>query len=276
MRIPSLSAGLLLLLPAFSQPPATPLEFEVADIRQNISGETQIQGGILAGGQFSVRNATLKTLLGFAFEPAHQKFRDSLIVGAPSWVDTDRFDITAKAPPGTPARQCFFSNYCYPDASHVAMVRAFLEKKFKLTTHVENRTISAYALVRGKGALKLTKPAAPGDRNCHRIAGGTDDPLAKGLSDDLAGFVCANMTMANLADMLPDMAGAYVQDVVVDATGLQGAYDFRLVWVARALIDQGGITIFDALNNVGLKLEQRKLPVPVVVIDHLEKLSDGN
>lgn len=173
MKIPSLSASLLLLLPAFSQPPATPLEFEVADIRQNVSGETQIQGGILAGGQFSVRNATLKTLLGFAFEPAHQKFRDSLIVGAPSWVDTDRFDITAKAPPGTPARQCFFSNYCYPDASHVAMVRAFLEKKFKLATHVENRTINTYALVRGKGALKLTntgragRPELPQDRRRH-------------------------------------------------------------------------------------------------------------
>lgn len=188
-------------------------------------------------------------------------------------MDTDRFDITAKAPPGTPARQCFFSNYCYPDASHVAMVRAFLEKKFKITTHMENRTISAYTLVRGKGALKLTKPAAPGDRNCHRIAGGADDPLAKGLSEDQAGFVWANMTMANLADMLPDMAGAYIQDVVVDSTGLQGAYDFRLVWVGRALIDQGGITIFDALNNAGLKPEQRKLPVPVVVIDHIEKLS---
>jgi len=270
-------AGLCLLLSrsTFGQAPVNP-EFEVADIRRNVSTDTQTQGGILPGGQFSVRNATLKSLLGFAFDPAHQRFLDSVIAGAPSWVDTDRFDISAKAPPGTPARQCFFSNFCLPEKAQALMLRALLEKRFKLVTHVEQRPMDAYALVTGKGPLKIRKPATPGERNCHRIAGGSDDPLAKGLADDQAGFVCTNMTMANLADLLPDMAGAYIRNIVVDLTGLQGSYDFKLVWVARANIDQGGITIFDALNNAGLKLEQRKLPVPVVVIDHIEKLSEEN
>ncbi len=272
------SASLLLLLPGavFGQASAAKPEFDVANIKQNKSGDNQVQGGVLPGGQFSVRNATLKSLLGFAFEPAHQRFNDRLIVGAPSWVDTDRFDIAAKAPPGTPARQCFFSNFCLPDEAQALMLRGLLENNFKLATHVEQKPLDVYALVIGKGALKIQKSAEPGERNCHRIAGGTDDPLAKGLSVDQAGFVCTNMTMASLADLLPDMAGAYIDRPVTDATGLQGPYDFKLVWVARALIDQGGITVFDAINNVGLKLEQRKLPMPVVVIDHIEKLRDDN
>lgn len=278
MKLTFAGASLLLLVgpAAFAQSRADTLEFEVADIRQNVSGDNQTQGGILAGGQFSVRNATLKSLLGFAFVPAHQRFRDILIAGAPSWVDTDRFDIVAKAPPGTPARQCFFSNYCYPEASHARMLRTLLEKRFKLVTHVEQRPMSVSALVLSKNPRKLDKPAAPGERNCHRVAGGTDDPLAKGVPENEAGFVCTNMTMSNLADMLPDMAGAYIDRIVVDASGLQGPYDFKLIWVSRALIDQGGITVFDALNNAGLKLEDRKLPVPVVVIDHIEKLGDEN
>jgi uncharacterized protein (TIGR03435 family) len=265
-------ASLMLLLAggAFGQ------EFEVASIKQNISGETDVQGGILAGGQFSVRNAPLKLLLEYAYDPTHQRFGDAVIVGAPKWAETDRFDISAKAAAGTPARACFFSNFCLPEKSQAAMLRALLEKRFRLVTHVEQRPMDVYSLGRGKGALKIQKSAAAGERNCHRIVGGSDDPLAKGVQEGSAGFVCANMTMANLADLLPDMAGAYIDRIVMDSTGLEGQYDFKLVWVGRALIDQGGITIFDAINNSGLKLEQRKMPVPVVVIDHIEKLGDEN
>jgi uncharacterized protein (TIGR03435 family) len=163
-----------------------------------------------------------------------------------------------------------------PDKTLGLMLQAFLEQQFKMVDHQEQRPTDVYALTVGKGALKLQKSSGSVERSCRRIVGGSDDPDAKGLSADLAGFVCVNTTMGQFAEFLPEMAGAYIDRAVKDQTGLQGPYDFKFAWVARALIDQGGITVFDAINNLGLKLEQRKLPMPVAVIDHIEKLGDDN
>jgi uncharacterized protein (TIGR03435 family) len=259
-------------------------EFEVATIRQNKSGPPDVprnpgdgQGGSLVGGQFTMRNQPLKTLLGFAFNPGNQRFRDALIVGAPSWVDSDRFDVIGKAPPGIPPRQCFFSGYCYPDKTLATMLRTLFEKEFKIIDHQEQRPTDVYSLVAAKSGVKLQRSASLADRLCKRIAGGTDDPDAKGLLTIEAGFVCTNMTMADFADLLPEMAPAYLNRVVVNSTGLDGHYDFKLVWVGAAYIDQGGLDIFGAMEKqLGLKLETRKIPITVTVIDHIEKLADDN
>jgi uncharacterized protein (TIGR03435 family) len=196
LKIAGANIALLLAGTAFGQAPEP--QFEVADIRQNKSGETAVNGGVIAGGQVSVRNAPLKMLLGFAYYPKRQKFRDKFIVGAPAWTDSDRFDIVAKAPPGTPARQCLFSNYCYPDETLPVMLKGLLAQRFKVTAHEEQRRTPVYALMAAKGGPKLKPSSAAGDLLCRRIAGETGDPAAKKLSADQAGFVCANMTMARL------------------------------------------------------------------------------
>ena len=268
--------------PAVAQStPAGKLEFEVATVRRNKAepdaplAPGDAQGSSLPGGQFSMRNQPLRTLLGFAFYPGNQKFRNDLIVGAPGWVDTDRFDVVGKAPPDIPARQCFFSGYCYPDTRLAAMLREFLEKQFKIADHEERRPTDVYALVASKGGPKLQRSTGSGERNCKRIVGGSGDPDAKGLSSIEAGSLCVNMTLSNLADMLPEMAGAYIDRIVVNATGLEFRYDFKLFWVGRASIDQGGLTVFEAIEKqLGLKLESRKMPMPVTVIDHIEKLPE--
>jgi uncharacterized protein (TIGR03435 family) len=259
-------------------------EFEVATVRQKKSGPPEAprnpgdgQGALLPGGQLTMRNQVLKTLLGFAFNPGNQRFRDDLIVGAPAWVDSDRFDVIGKVPPGAPPRQCFFSGYCYPDKALAAMLRNLLEREFRIVDHQEQRPTSVYALVAGKAGPKIPRSAAPGDRLCKRIAGGTADPDAKGLSSIEAGFICTNMTMTDFADLLPEMAPAYLDRMVVNSTGLDGAYDFKLVWVGAGYIDQGGLTLFEAMEKqLGLKLESRKVPITVTVIDHIEKLADDN
>lgn len=271
-------------MPAIAQStPAPKLEFEVATVRQNKAepdaprAPGDAQGSALVGGQFAMRNQPLRTLLGFAFYPGNQKFRGDLIVGAPAWVDTDRFDVVGKAPPDIPARQCFFSGYCYPDTRLAEMLRRFLEQEFKIADHEERRPTDVYALVAAKSGPKLQKSTGQGERNCKRIVGGSGDPDAKGLSSIEAGSLCVNMTLSNLADMLPEMAGAYIDRMVVNQTGLEDRYDFRLYWVGRANIDQGGLTVFEAIEKqLGLKLEARKMPMPVTVIDHIEKLPDQN
>jgi uncharacterized protein (TIGR03435 family) len=264
--------------------PETPStqEFEVAVIRPNKS-EPDVQkpgdgqGSMLAGGQFAMRYATLRNLLAYAFHPFNQRFQNDLIVGLPAWGDSDHFDVIGKAPVNMPPRECFFSNFCLPDQTLATMLQGFLKKEFKLSLHEEQRPADVYALVAAKGGPKLKEAAEPGERHCERIVPGSDNPSAKSLSSIQGGFVCTNMTMANLAALLPEMAGGYIHTPVVDLTGLNGKYDFKLVWTGVALLDQGGITVFEAVEKqLGLKLESRKLPMPATVIDHVEKLADDN
>jgi uncharacterized protein (TIGR03435 family) len=80
------------------------------------------------------------------------------------------------------------------------------------------------------------------------------------------------MGMTELAKTLQRMAPGYLDKPVVDQTGLAGAYDFSLKWVASGRVDEeGGSTVFGAVEKIGLRLESKKIPLPVVVIDHVEK-----
>jgi uncharacterized protein (TIGR03435 family) len=254
-------AGVAFLLScgAFGQAAATKPEFEVADIRQNKTNENGY-ARILPGGQISVRNVPMKEFLKFAYN-----LRDEQISGGPPWFDSDRFDITGKATPGT------------PDDTLRLMLQNFLAKEFKLAVHQEQRPMDVYALIVGKGGPKLQKAAGSGKVDCRRRVGGGNDPAAKDMPAGQAELVCTNMTMADLTQALPQFAPGYVDHAVVDLTDIKGAYDLKLSWVSRLLIDQGGLTMFDAVDKqLGLKLEARKIPMPVIVIDHAEKLADDN
>jgi uncharacterized protein (TIGR03435 family) len=92
--------------------------------------------------------------------------------------------------------------------------------------------------------------------------------------------------MAQLSERLPDVAQAYFTLPMVDMTGLKGAYDFTLTWTPRnrprrivladganqASTPTGGLTVFEAIDKqLGLKIEERKHPMPVIVIDHAER-----
>lgn len=94
--------------------------------------------------------------------------------------------------------------------------------------------------------------------------------------------------MADLAAWLPSrIAPSFIDRLVVNLTRLQGTYDIRLDWVPVPLVGNAadgaaadaaaGSTVFDALEKqLGLKLEERKLPMPVIVIDHIERISTEN
>jgi uncharacterized protein (TIGR03435 family) len=253
------AAGLLALLAdgLFGQTAEARPEFDVADIRQNKSGDSGWEGGVLPGGQFGVRNATLKLLLGWAYSDI-DRFIDTYVAGAPAWAGKDRFDITGKTPAGT------------SDQTIALMLQVFLEHEFKLKTHQEQRSMDAFALVVRKGGPKLANAAGSGDPDCEDY-----DPKGPNYYGGVH-QLCTNMSMADLAQKLPELARNYIDRPVVDLTGLTGVYDFKLDWVGRRSIDNGGLTIFDAITKLGLKLAQRKLPVTVTVVDHIEKLSDDN
>jgi len=242
------------------QAPAAKPEFEVADIRQNKSNDTQSYERVLPGGEISARNIPMKEFLKFAYN-----VRDEQLAGGPAWLNSDRFDITGKATPGT------------PDETLRLMLQNLLEKEFKLAVHREQRPMDVYALVVGKNGPKLQKATGSGKPDCRRRVGGGQDPAAKDMPPGQAELVCTNMTMADLAEALPKYAPGYADHAVVDLTNIKGAYDLTLSWVARGFVDQGGLTMFDAVDKqLGLKMEPRKLPMPVIVIDHVGKLAGDN
>lgn len=249
------------LQPTQAKPEAAKLEFEVADIRLNKT-HADPYARILPGGEISVRNLPMNEFLKFAYNLP----QDGRILGGPAWFGTDGFDITGKAMPGT------------PDATLQIMLQNFLAKEFKLVVHQEQRPMDVYGLVVGKGGSKLKNAAGSGRFDCKRRVGGGQDPAAKGMANGQAEAVCTNATMADLATALPQLAPGYVDHPVVDLTGLKGTYDLTLAWVSRVVIDEsGGLTMFDAVDKqLGLKLEARKMPMPVIVVDHVEKLADDN
>jgi len=184
---------------------------------------------------------------------------DELIAGGPSWIDDDRFDVVAKA-----ARDAT------PETVR-SMLQSVLVDRFRLAFHREARPLRAYAL-KASDHVKLQRSSLGKDSGC-------------GPGEGVPGLihrVCHNMTMAELAAALPGMASYYVDLPVVNRSGLDGAYDFRLDWapIRRAeddvggppvISDAGGATIFDAVGRLGLKLEEGRYPVIVVVIDRVEK-----
>jgi uncharacterized protein (TIGR03435 family) len=234
---------LLLAGAAFAQ---TRPQFEVAEVRVNKSGERGDSKGLLPSGQIALRNVPLQDLVQFAYD-----VRDGYLVGAPGWMASDRFDIVAKAPAGS------------PDATVKLMLQSLLEREFKLSLHTEQRPRDVYVLSVGKGGAKLQSAAGSGRSDCQPSVTPQGETQAS----------CTGITMAELAARLPRWAPSYVDKEVIDMTGLTGGYDFKLAWTQLAAIDQGGLTVFDAIDKtLGLKLEAAKRPVSVTVIDQVEKL----
>src|SRR5580692_7318422 len=118
------SALLLFLLsvPAFSQSPATPLSFEVADVKANKSGEVRMAVDMQGGGRLTMHNVPMKVMVTMAYH-----VRPDAITGGPAWIDSDRFDIIAKAAQTTP-----------PDDLR-RMLQTLLAERFKLAIHQESK-----------------------------------------------------------------------------------------------------------------------------------------
>jgi len=223
--------------------PIVPTEFEAAEVRPSRPGDVQNYSHS-QNGRLELQGFTLKGLISMAFQ-----VEDNAVTGGPKWLDTDRFDVIAKAAVPAPA-------------SMEGMLKTLIVQRFKLATHNDQQPLPVFALVLGKGAPKLRKSDGSARSECKRGLG----PI--GIT-----FTCRNTTLAQLAELLPNVAGAYITHPMVDLTGLEDAYDFDLTWTPKnRLPDAGGLTVFEAIDKqLALKLEERKHPMPVIVIDHVER-----
>jgi uncharacterized protein (TIGR03435 family) len=272
--------------------PKAPTEFEVATVRPSAppagGGPIRLGLQIQPGGRVNIAGLPLKLLVQQAWSVTND-----MIVGAPPWMDTDRYDIVGKAPEEEGAGQGPGPGQQVDLDTVWMMVRALLAERFKLATHMEDRPMNAYTLVAAKPKMK---PADPSSRTKWAEGPGPDGKDPRNTNPMLSRLVTfQNMTMAQFAEKLQSVAGGYIHSPVLDATGLQGGYDFTLSFsvagaagiaggrggvlapdaapgVSQASDPNGAISLFEAIEKqLGLKLETQKRPVPVLVIDHIEQ-----
>jgi len=279
----ALSFTILAAPAVFSQTPAPRPEFEVASVKPSepvTNGRVSV-GVHIDGAMVRCNFLTLLNYLNMAYD-----VKDYQIVG-PDWLTTSHFDIVAKRPDGVEGEKALR-----------AMVASLLEDRFKMVVHRETRDLPAYALVVGKGGLKINEvpPDTDGvdtskvDVNVTGGQHGTTVDLGGGssLSYGLNKLEAKKVNFASITDSL----SKFLDRPVVDETGLTGRYNFTLEYSVselKALVRASGAdasqipdfggeqpSIFTSVESLGLKFEPRKAPVPVIVIDSIQKAPTAN
>ena len=254
----------LTLMVAAQQPPQ---RFEIASVKRSAPDARGMRISGPTPDEFTTVNAPLERIILYAFGS-----RDDQLVGAPDWIRSESFDITAKYPAG------------HSPAQVPSMVRALLEDRFKLKTHADKREGPIYALRLARADGKLGPDLKRPGVDCKaELAKQTGSPVIRfgtpcfalqtgeGLDRLIWG---GNQTMAQLAEMLSGPAGRNV----LDRTGLTGTFDVRLRWrpdaglTTAADTPDAGVSLFTAVQEqLGLKLESARAPLEVLVIDSVER-----
>jgi uncharacterized protein (TIGR03435 family) len=266
-------AALMFLAAALAQGQAK-LEFEVASIKPAVAAQIAATPYHMKvnGARVDIGDAPLDILICYAYRVKTYQ------VSVPIALNKARFDILAKIPEGALKEQV-------PE-----MLQSLLANRFKLVFHRQNRETAIYALVVAKGGPKLKEsadepdPAAavsgrlPDGSAIAHTAGGDRVRLASGSGGVLL-VESPRMKMAGLADMVQ----RFVDRPVVDMTELNGyfqiAFDTSL-WGAKGLpqtaaqpdlaSDPGPALVFTSIQKLGLRLEARKGPVEMIVVESAE------
>ena len=245
---------------AFGQATGAVPGFEIADV--HVSAKTAIpyrNDDAVRGGRYEIRAATILDLVHIAWD-----FDSGKIVGGPSWLGSDRFDVVAKVPENTA-----------PETLHI-MLQSLLAERFKLVVHKDSRPIPTWTLMVGR--KPMLKPAdGSGDGGCKMQPAPPGDQVRFTLF-----FSCHNITMADFAAALTGMRGVDVaREAVLDQTGLKGAWNFDVTWSPVGAPSLPGmepsITASDALNKqLGLTLARQPVPAPVMVVDSVNEKPTDN
>jgi uncharacterized protein (TIGR03435 family) len=227
--------------------PAAPA-FDVASIksaRANANREGGRRERIEAvPGSLIMGNVRFQTAVRWAYH-----VQDYQVTG-PGWIGEERYDIVAKA--GSPA----------PESELRRMLQTLLAERFQLAFHRQTKEMSAYVVTVGKNGHKLQESTSEG-----------------AMDVKPTGPMVAMVQRADL-DELASMLSQPLQAPVVNMTGLKGRYDFKVdmapyitpeVTSAKSPMDLIGVGITAMQEQLGLKMESKKVPVDLIVIDRAEK-----
>ena len=285
------TVALGLLLAPFS-PLVVGQEFEVAAIKPSAqTAQTQTSAGMHIDGSMVRYSAlSLKLYLGMAYRLKNYQ------ISAPDWMASERWDITAKLPDGSDTKQI-------PE-----MLQTLLRDRFQMKMHRETKELPVYGLIVKKGELKLKESAAdpaavrePLERSVNVAATGMGSGTVVNYGNGSYFTLGDNKFEGKKLPILimAEAMARFTDRPVVDMTDLKGNYDFTMEFspedframMIRAAIAQGlvlspevlklvdassGDTLFNAVEKLGLKLEPRKAPIDMLVIDQALKTPTEN
>ena len=290
--------------PQLVAPSAPPAEqkFEVASVKPVSRGmdhplnsiDLNLLMGVAHGsrhGRFSMRNVPLSLLIQLAYD-----VQDSQVLGGPAWTNSDRYEVDAKADGNANFEQMR------------PMLQSLLTDRFRLSLRRETKELPVYELAVAKGGLKIeaakegscvaldpNKPPLPFNPNRPRpllnVCGGVTRQILGGPHEQRVRIDAFAVPVAKLIEIISDD----VRRIVVDNTGLIEKFDVHLEFAPSEVIGNGlgtappidsgtagpsadlsGVSIFSALQQqLGLRLRLTKLPVEVLVIDHVERPSEN-
>lgn len=245
-----------------------PEVFDVISVKPNRAANSYFNFHDSSPGTLTVTNGSVKDLIEYAYE-----VRAPQIEGAPAWVGAEKFDVDAKVDDSIAAQERSLPR----DQENQLMrarVQSLLADRFKLQLRHETKDMPVLALVVAKEGPKLVEgTGAPVS---------ADSPPPGSLTMrvnagqwNLASNGAPIQTLIQVMSGQPEIAGR----MLVDQTGLTGAYVYKLQWTAQNLSasgagasDASGPTLFTALQEqLGLRLESTKAPVDVLVVDHVEE-----
>jgi uncharacterized protein (TIGR03435 family) len=257
-----------------------PMEFDVAEIKLS-APDAQTRTRLMPGGRIEADGVTMRMI----FQLAWDITVDDLLANTPKWFNETKYSLVAKT---STAVSGVGQNTAIDIEDLKAMLRQLITERFKLKSHIENRPVEAYTLLADKPKMAKADPA--------NRTGFKEGPAPE-QKDTRSALInrmvtVRNMTMAQFAEDMQRFANGYIRVPVEDKTGLDGAYDFTLMFSginllnagrgrggdaapaagADSLDPSGALTLQDAVSRqLGLKLEMRKRPMPVLVIDSMEE-----
>jgi len=250
-------AGVFGALAGFAQDQAVRPAYEAATVKLNTTARGN-RGVQEDKAQALFTDVPLSRLIQWAY-----KVHEFQVIG-PGWLDDVHFDIAAKYPPEM------------KDEERPLMLRTLLEDRLKLTVHRESKEMPGYALVIAKGGFKLkpVETGAPVTSNLGSIPPSLN--LQGGLRRSI--LVAKKASIASLADLVTRIW----DQMVIDKTGVTGVYDFELRWnnddhnPAPTDGDFPPVLFTAIQETLGLRLQAEKVPVPMVVVDHVERIPAQN
>jgi uncharacterized protein (TIGR03435 family) len=285
--------GIAAPLSVFAQA-APKVEFEVASVRPAApQSNNQVQVGVhIDGAQVKVNYLSLRDLLRMAYRLKDQQ------ISSPEWMAGERFDIAGKLPAGATPEQI-------PD-----MIKSLLEDRFQMKLHRETRDFPVYALIVAKGGSRMKEspleavPEGTETSKANVNVQATGGPQGVTMTFGRGSYIrfgdnkleAAKATMAGFADTM----ARFMDKPVIDMTQLTSTYDFTLQLTAedyRAMLirsaiaagialppqalmalnyEGAGDSIHASIQALGLKMESRKAPLEVLVVDSVKRTPTEN
>jgi uncharacterized protein (TIGR03435 family) len=253
-------------------------KFEAAQVHTSPkSWNANLRNAAPRGGRYDIKNATMVDLIRAAYNVPPER-----VLAGPSWLELDRYDVAAKLGTGVT-----------PDDRRL-MLQALLAERFGLELHKDTKPLPAYALTAPQRKAAMKEADGEGEAGCNLVNQGggaegggitlnTSGPngtqtfrLGPGAMIQMA---CRNMTMAAFTRAMRTMFGSpnLGANDVLEETGLKGAWTFSFHYSLDLIGMPGGgeaehVSFMDALDKqLGLKLEKRPVPTPVLVVDKVNR-----